>query len=159
MLKQVHSLYEPPGAIPAVFAFGVFRMAYYLLGAWGIWCAVNVGMMLYCAFCIKPNMPCFNGFRIVMPTWLSQVLTDDELRAVEAHERGHRHHLHIWRNLLSRLFFVPPSDAQRFWQEIEADDYAAKEGRSLSLAVALRKLSQHPDDILRSDRLLQRMGI
>ncbi len=94
-----------------------------------------------------------------MPEWINQVLTEDEIKAVEAHERGHRHHLHVWKNLLRRVFFVTTGDKTRFFQEIEADDYAAAEGRGLALAVALRKLSNHPDDRLRSERLLQKMGI
>lgn len=140
-----------------LFHLGV-GMQYVLIGwaGWIVWNLILVGLS---AIILEPHQPCFNGFFILIPKWINQVLTDDEIKAVEAHERGHQHHLHVWKNLLRRLFFVTADHKTRFLQELQADDYAAAEGRGLALAAALRKLSNHPDDLLRSERLLQRLGI
>lgn len=134
-------------------------MVIFILYLWGAWIGFNVLMVLLSGVILRPAQPCCNGIVIMIPSWLAQVLTESELEAVKAHERGHLRYLHVWKNLLCRFVFMTPSQTKRLHQEFEADDYAAAQGCGFHLAVAIRKLSKHPDDVLRSERLLQRMGI
>jgi len=63
-----------------------------LLCLWLTWCTFN----LVCMVVVQPTQPSFTGFRIVIPEWVTEVLTGEELIAVEAHELGHKHHRHVW---------------------------------------------------------------
>lgn len=131
-------------------------MAYVLTvlsAAWAAWAIVNLAALLMVAVFVRPNQPCFNGFQIVMPDWLIMVLTPAEIAAVLEHERGHRHHLHIWSNLALACCFVSISMARRRRLEFEADDYAASGGHAQALASALDKMSAHSFDIERAARL------
>lgn len=124
-----------------------------LAAAWVAWVGANLAAVILAALLVRPNQPCFNGFRIVMPAWLGQVLTPAEVAAVLEHERGHQRHLHIWTNLALTCCFVSISAARRRRLEFEADDYAARAGHAQALASALDKMSAHSFDIERAARL------
>ncbi|HEX8610147.1 MAG TPA: hypothetical protein VF800_02570 [Telluria sp.] len=121
--------------------------------AWAAWAGANLAALILAALLVRPNQPCFNGFKIVMPAWLGQVLTPAEVVAVLEHERGHRRHLHIWTNLALTCCFVSISVARHRRLEFEADDYAARGGHAPALASALDKMSAHRLDIERAERL------
>lgn len=124
-----------------------------LAAVWVAWGSVNVVALILAALILRPNQPCFNGFRILIPVCLGKVLTPAEVAAVIAHERGHRRHLHIWVNLVLTCCFVSISAARRRRLEFEADDYAARGGHAQALASALDKMSAHPFDVERAARL------
>ena len=88
--------------------------------------------------------------RLVISTGLIQLLTDDELVAVLAHEERHRRRRAPLRQLLARatvrgLFFVPVLgdllDAHLLAEEVVADQEAAAIAGRQALIVALKKLS------------------
>jgi Zn-dependent protease with chaperone function len=90
---------------------------------------------------------------------LPRLLDTVELAAVIAHEKGHIISRHTMKNYLVCVFvpFMLPFNKDRLLrQEHEADDYVAGIGGATALASALRKLSQHPSDIARAERLEQR---
>lgn len=120
------------------------------VGAFGMWVFFNVLAFLIGAR-FPPDCPCYTGFRVVMPAWLDDILTPDEIEAVLAHEQGHQHHAHVWRNLAAKCVFLP---VDRLAQEHQADDYAASGGHAGALASALAKISTHPQDLARAARLL-----
>lgn len=127
-----------------------------LAALWAGWVGANVAALILAALLVRPNQPCFNGFRIVIPAWMGQVLTPSEVAAVIEHERGHRRHLHIWANLALTCCFVSISMARRRRLEFEADDYAARGGHAQALASALDKISAHSFDAERAARLRNR---
>jgi Zn-dependent protease with chaperone function len=118
--------------------------------AWSLWATWNVAVFLLAAGLFRPNCPCYTGFRIVLPDWLPTLLTPGEIAAVTAHEMGHKHHGHVWRNLVACCLFLP---IDRYGQELQADDFAARAGHAQALATALVKMSMHPVDIARAARL------
>lgn len=120
---------------------------------WAGWVAFNLLMVALAATVLPVHQAHFDGFRARLPTWLPSLLTADEIAAVTSHEHGHRHHLHVWTNLVLRCVFLSPGARRRRRQEIEADDYAVANGHGLHMASALRKLSCHPEDISRAERL------
>jgi len=120
---------------------------------WAGWVAFNLLMVVLAATVLPVHQAHFDGFRARLPTRLSSLLTAEEITAVISHEHGHRHHLHVWINLALRCLFLNPGAARRRRQEIEADDFAAANGHGRNMASALRKLSRHPDDISRAERL------
>lgn len=120
---------------------------------WASWVAFNLLMVALAATVLPVQQAHFDGFRARLPTWLPELLTNDEIAAVISHEHGHRHHLHVWINLVLRCLFLNPGARRRRRQEIEADDYAVANGHGRSMASALRKLSNHPDDLSRAERL------
>jgi len=88
--------------------------------------------------------------RLVISTGLVQLLTDDELVAVLAHEERHRRRHAPLRQLLARatvraLFFVPVLgdllDAHLLAEEVVADQEAAALAGRQALVVALKKLA------------------
>jgi hypothetical protein len=119
---------------------------------WAGWAAFNLLIVLV-ATVLPVHQAHFDGFRARLPTWLSSLLTADEIAAVISHEHGHRRHLHVWINLALRCLFLNPGARRRRQHEIEADDYAVAHGHGRHLASALRKLSRHPDDVSRAERL------
>ena len=120
-----------------------------LLYIWLAWCGLHLLAMLFA----RPNQPSFNGFRVMVPPRLTELLTEEELLAIFLHEYGHRHHWHIWKNYALVCCFLHASPERRQRQELEADDFAAAHGARLDLASALRKLSPHATDIMRAQRL------
>lgn len=122
---------------------------------WGGWVVFNLLMVVLAATVLPVSQPHFDGFRVRLPDWLPALLTPAEIAAVVAHEHGHRAHMHVWANLVLCCMFKRPSAELRRWQERDADDYAAARGHGHELAAALRKLSYHPDDMTRADRLLR----
>lgn len=120
-----------------------------LLCAWAMWIAAN----LACMMLIIPGVPSFTGFRVVIPKALHGTLTPEEIAAVTAHEHGHRHHGHAWKNFALVCVFMTASKERRRAQELEADDYAAQRGHAQSLSSALRKLSHFPFDLYRAKRM------
>ena len=122
---------------------------------WDGWIMFNLMMLVLAATVLPVCQAHFDGFRVRLPTSLPDLLTPSEVAAVVAHEHGHRHHAHVWMNLMLRCLFLKSSAQRRRQQEMEADDYAAALGHGLELAAALRKLSSHPDDLSRADRLLR----
>jgi len=123
------------------------------VGAWGIWIVFNLLMVGLAAAVLPVRQAHFDGFRVRLPTSLPFLLSQAEIDAVVCHEHGHRHHLHVWANLLLSCLLLAPGPQCQRRQELEADDYAAERGHALVLASALRKLSRHPDDISRAERL------
>lgn len=124
--------------------------------AWLIWVAFNLTVMLTAPSFAQPFFGAYtNGVQVVVPTWVRDSLTQDELKAVIAHELGHIARRHAWWNVgLACLFlFVCMSEERRRTQEFEADDYAASLGYGLALASALRKLSTYHFDRQRAERL------
>lgn len=122
--------------------------------AWAAWCLLQVSLLLI----VPPIAHAFgfaatNGIWIVIPPDVRARLTDEEIAAVHAHERGHVHHLHAIENLALACVFLRRSPKRAHQQELEADDYAAEEGLADALASAIEKLSQHPRDLLRVKRL------
>ena len=127
----------------------IYILGIVLFAFWLVWILSHlVAMYLY-----KPTVPSFNGFRIVIPPHLSAILNPREMTAVYLHERGHRHHRHIWKNFALVCVFRRASARARILQELEADDYAAQYGYAEELASALRKLSFEPLDNVRARRL------
>ncbi len=125
-----------------------------VLCVWGVWCLLQVALLLV----VPPVAQAFgfavtNGLWIVIPDDVRAKLTEEELAAVLAHERGHIHHLHAIENLVLACCFVGRSPKRAHQQELEADDYAAQLGHAAALASAISKLSQHPLDQLRARRL------
>lgn len=122
-----------------------------LAALWVGWVALHV-LMMYAVIPDK-NMPSFNGFCTTMPSWMREVLSEEEYRAVELHEEGHRVALHVWINLALVAVFCPATRARRERQEMEADDYVARMGYGKALASALRKVSMAKFDHMRAERL------
>ncbi|TNC78272.1 hypothetical protein FHI69_02960 [Janthinobacterium lividum] len=122
-------------------------------GIWGVWVALNLLMVALVATVLPVHQVHFDGFRARLPASLPALLEPAEITAVVAHERGHGHHWHIWINLLLRCLLLAPGPQLRRRQELEADDYAVARGHGANLASALRKLSSHPDDVSRAERL------
>lgn len=120
-----------------------------LLSLWFAWAASNLALMAFA----RPDFPCYNGFRIYVPARYLDTLTIVEYLAIYAHEDGHRHHRHVWKNFARVCFFIPSNRRRRLLQEFEADDYAAAQVSGLALASALRKLSTSPADLGRAARL------
>lgn len=120
-----------------------------LLCAWAMWIAAN----LACMMIVVPRVPSFTGFRVVIPKWLHEQLTPEQIAGIAAHEYGHRAHGHVWQNFALRCVFLMASEERRRAQEFEADDYAARCGHAQSLASALKKLSRNPFDRERAMRL------
>lgn len=120
---------------------------------WGAWIALNLLMVALAATVLPVQQVHFDGFRARLPALLPTLLAPAEIAAVVAHELGHGHHLHIWTNLLLRCLLLTPGLQRRRRQELEADDYAVARGHGANLASALRKLSSHPDDVSRAERL------
>ena len=104
---------------------------------WLLWIALCLVLMITA----RPRGASFNGFRVIIPYELREVLDADELEAVRQHELGHCHHWHVWINFALNCFFVKPSAERRRCQEIEADDFAAARVGRKSLESALRKLT------------------
>lgn len=123
--------------------------------AWGCWIAFNLLLVALASFIVHPNQPCFTGLRVIIPGWVARALTTAELAAINAHEHGHKAHWHVWKNFAALCFFMPTSPETRLRQEYEADDYAAAREHGAALASALMKLSTHPNDIDRAERLLR----
>jgi Zn-dependent protease with chaperone function len=124
-----------------------------LAAAWAGWILLNLVLLVVSAFLITPDAPCFNGFRIIIPAWLSTKLTPAEVAAVIAHEEGHRHHRHIWENFARVCLFSAPTLGRRREQEDEADDFAIADGHARALASALVKLG--PTENSRLCRILR----
>lgn len=123
-------------------------------GVWACWIAINAAMMLGAPLIIRePRSAYTNGFRIIVPAYWRVLLTEAELDAIVAHERGHLAKWHPWRNLIRVCCLLPRSIYLHRRQEFEADDYAATHADAKALARALRKLSSDPFDSLRAGRL------
>lgn len=135
-------------------------MQYALLviaGAWLGWAALCL-LALLCAPLLAPSYTATtNGLFVSVPSGVRSKLTDDELLAIVAHEKGHRALLHVQENLLRACFFIRRLPERAVEQELEADDWAAKRIDPLTLACALRKLSSTPFDLFRASRL-ERIG-
>lgn len=121
------------------------------LACWAVWLIMIVGGALLAPRRI--DQPCTNGIWIYMPDRLLWQLPSDEWAAVYMHEVGHRVRLHVLRNIARLAVFIPRSETSLRQQEFEADDYAAARGHAAALARALRRLSEHPDDLHRAARL------
>lgn len=124
-----------------------------LATAWAGWILLNLVLLAVSALLLRPDAPCFNGFRIIIPAWLPTKLTPAEVAAVIAHEEGHRHHRHVWENFARVCLFAGPSSIRRYQQENEADDYAIAAGHARALASALVKLG--PTENTRLYRILR----
>jgi len=124
-----------------------------IVGAWLAWCALCLGSMLLVPLIAPSHTASTNGLVIVVPFEVRKKLTAAELEAIVAHERGHRARLHVVKNLLRACCFMKHTPERAAAQEIEADDYAAERTDPAMLASALRKLSSHPFDLYRAERL------
>jgi hypothetical protein len=111
-----------------------------LLTLWLCWILFHFAMIGAVSFIVTPDAPCYTGLRIIIPGWLVELLSPLELRAVMAHEEGHRYHLHVWRNFARRCVFLPVSRARIGDQEREADEYAAARGHRYALEMARAKI-------------------
>lgn len=121
--------------------------------AWalGLWVGLHVVALLLAPLFVTTAST--NGLFVVIPRDVRDALTEREVEAVRAHEQGHIARLHAWRNLARSCLLMRRSLATARRQELEADDYAAARGHARLLASALRKLSAHPFDIERAERL------
>lgn len=127
-----------------------------ILGCWLVWVAGNALLLLLSPWIVGGRGGAFtNGLVVVIPQWLRQVLTAEELLAIEMHERGHIAHRHALRNLVRTALFIPRPRAVFERHEHEADNYAAQHADPLALASALCKLSIDAFDIQRAARLTQ----
>jgi len=117
-------------------------MLWLALAGWLAWCAAQLALMLVTSYVMRPNVPCFTGFAIVVPPWAIEALSLLELEAIIAHERGHRRCLHVWTNFALTCAFLRPSPALRAEQEIEADEFAIGMGYGLALDSARATLRQ-----------------
>ncbi|UQV43437.1 hypothetical protein KIV45_15835 [Janthinobacterium lividum] len=120
--------------------------------AWAAWIGFNLQMVAFAATALPVHQVHFDGFRARLPASLPTMLAPAEIAAAVAHEHGHGRHLHNWTNPLHRCLLLNPGLQRRRRQEIEAGVYAAAGGHG-ALASALRKLSNHPDDVSRAERL------
>ena len=92
--------------------------------------------------------------RIVVMPEVKDALLPREYLAVWLHEYGHLHHRHIQKNLVIAILLpFYRSRARVTRQELEADGYVREAGLGPELASALRKLSSHPFDLMRAQRL------
>lgn len=98
--------------------------------------------------------------RICVSEQVKARLTEREYDAVVAHELGHIVHGHIWKNFLLAVA-LPCYRSKKLvvQQELQADAFAVQRGYAIELARALRKLSAHPFDMARADRLLRSVGV
>lgn len=125
-----------------------------LLGcAWLGWVGLNFTALLLSPLVVGNRGAYTNGLVIVVPDHIKRALSADELAAIYSHEQGHRARAHAFRNLARSCFFIHRPAGLAMQQEHEADDYAAARGHGPALASALRKLSNHPFDLARADRL------
>lgn len=124
-----------------------------LAASWAGWILLNLVVLVAAALLMRPDAPCFNGFRIIIPAWLPTKLTPEEMAAIVAHEEGHRHHRHIWENLARVCLFSATTPGRRREQEDEADDFAIAAGHARALASALVKLG--PTENARLHRILR----
>lgn len=123
----------------------------WMLVAWLAWVAACCAVFVLGALAPKPrSWPHYDGFRIVMPESLREVLSPEEFEAVRQHEEGHRRRMHPWLNLAGACLLFPASREALDGQEMEADDCARDK---LALARAIRKLSGAPFDRMRAARL------
>lgn len=112
--------------------------------AFGLWLAY-VLVIITSMYFVKPNHPCYTGFRIVMPDHLQIQLTQEEYIAVYAHERGHRACRHVWWNYLRAILLIGTPRHVRERQEMEADAWASKIVDPIYLASAIMKLGAVAD--------------
>lgn len=110
-------------------------------------------VILLCMALIRPSETSFNGFRIHIDTRIVKLLSNNELAAIVLHELGHKRLYHVWSNYFQTCFFIKVSKAKRIEQELQADNFVAEHGMSIELSKALRKLSYHPFDLQRADRM------
>lgn len=122
-----------------------------LMIAWAAWAAACAGVFLLGALSPKPrSWAHFDGFRVVVPESLLDILTPEEFAAVRQHEEGHRRRMHPWLNLVGACLLVPATREVLMGQELEADDSARD---PLAMARAIRKLGGTQFDIERAERL------
>lgn len=124
-----------------------------VLCIWGAWVFVHVTIFLLGVLFAEYQYPVFDGFRVHIPDQIINQVTREELAAAIMHEYGHREYWHVWENLLRLCLFFPVSTRRRIQQELEADDFVLD---SVSLAMFLCKISQHPFDLYRAERLIAR---
>lgn len=124
-----------------------------LLTTWLLWVGWNVAVMLLSAVFYRSNYASFNGFVIVIPKWMMDQLSTQELQAIISHEEGHRAQLHVWENLLRSCLLMPTKYERRMEQELEADDHAIAAGHAEGLASALMQLSRDPFVLSRVNRI------
>ena len=126
----------------------------WLSALWTLWIGANVALLLASPYLLAgASGPFTNGLRIVVPRGVAEKVTEDEMAALMAHERGHIALRHNFKNLALACFFVPRSAARMRRQEIEADDFAAARTNPVDLASALLKLSFNDFDWQRAARL------
>ena len=101
--------------------------------AWLLWIFAHLVAMAL----IRHSVPTFTGFRIDIPHWCHVALQPEQLGAVIAHEEGHRHHRHVWKNFARFCLFLPIPPLLREQQELEADDYAIPRVGPMMLAAAI----------------------
>lgn len=121
---------------------------------WALWIVCNFCLLALSAWLATPDHPCFNGFAVKIPVWLPQVLTEEEVAAIVAHEDGHRELWHVWENFGQKCYFSKVTPQRLLEQELEADDFACDTGHGRALASALGKLSTHPSTLMRVERIL-----
>ena len=128
----------------------------WMVWAWGAWVLANFMLVTLAPLAFQPSQATCNGFTIIVPQAVRTALTEKELAAVLAHEQGHRAHWHVWKNFARVCVFRFPTMRTLTRYELQADDYAAERGHALELASALAKLSDHPADLARAQRLIHR---
>lgn len=128
-------------------------MAAIIVSAWLAWCLLNAALLIAAPLLAGRDAVYTNGLTVVFPGCIKSRLTEDEVAAILAHERGHIVHEHTLKNMARRCLLMPRSEREAFRQELEADDFAAARGHGPALASALRKLSTEPRDLYRAQRL------
>lgn len=135
------------------------RPMFFLLKAaalfWAFWIVAHFVLLTAHAVLAKPDHPCFNGFKIILPAWMADRFTEAEYAAIVCHEEGHRHLMHVWENLARACCFFTVTPARRHNQELEADDYAIERGHGIALAAALMKMDRHPSTHERIMRIMR----
>lgn len=132
---------------------------------WTLWAMINLSIALFLpSKMIVPGAyvtGLWRNQRIVIDKNLDDLLTTAELQAIIAHENGHIANNHLGENLLVAIlipFVLPFREERRQAQELEADDWAVTNINRLgyaasALSSAIRKLSKHPFDLYRAQRL------
>lgn len=126
---------------------------FFIVLLWTTWIAANVLVFFLAVLLSRPDYPHFNGFRVYVPAAWRERCAPEELHAVIEHELGHRARHHVWINLLRLCLLSPVTAEERVQQELEADDCVSDPA---ALANALARMSGHPLDVLRVQRLRAR---
>jgi Zn-dependent protease with chaperone function len=106
------------------------------------------------------GLGCSLGPIVILATRFVIEATPEELHAVLAHEEAHRlfHQNYIYEFFL-RWLHPQKYSARRYYQEFEADAYAAKLGHAQALASALKSHSRYEEGTFTHPPLSTRLAL